>query len=55
MKTLTEGVETEKQSKFLEEVGCGRLQGYLYGKPFKLEEFEEKIANKTFIVSEEIL
>ena len=55
MKTLTEGVETEEQSKFLEEVGCGRLQGYLYGKPFKLADFEEKIENKTLVVSEDIL
>ena len=55
MKTLTEGVETKEQSKFLEDVGCGRLQGYLYGKPFKLAEFEEKIENGTFKISKKIL
>ena len=55
MKTLTEGVETEEQSKFLEEVGCGRLQGYLYGKPYKLEEFEGKIEEGKIVISENIL
>ena len=55
MKTLTEGVETEEQSKFLEDVGCGRLQGYLYGKPFNLEEFEEKIMSGKLKISKKIL
>ncbi len=34
---LTEGVEEEEQAAFLEEIGCGRLQGYLFGKPMPLE------------------
>ena len=55
MRTLTEGVETVKQAEYLKQIGCGRLQGYLFGKPFKLEEFEQKIDNKEFIVSEDIL
>ena len=55
MKTLTEGVETLKQAEYLKQIGCGRLQGYLFGKPFKLEDFEKKIENKEFIVSKEIL
>ena len=55
MKTLTEGVETLKQAEYLKQIGCGRLQGYLFGKPFKLDEFEKKIENKEFIVSKEIL
>ncbi len=55
MKTLTEGVETKEEADFLNEIGCGRLQGYLFGKPFKLEEFEEKIENKELIVSKKIL
>ena len=55
MKTLTEGVESETQSKFLEEIGCDRLQGYLFGKPFRLEEFEQMIKEEKFIVSKEII
>jgi len=36
--TLAEGVETEDEVDFLKEMGCGRLQGYYYGKPMPLEE-----------------
>ena len=31
--TLAEGVETQNQRDFLTEIGCGKLQGYLYGRP----------------------
>ena len=40
--TLTEGVETEEMVEFLSEVGCGRLQGYYYGKPMPVHDFREK-------------
>lgn len=43
MKTLCEGVETAEQAAFLEEASCGRLQGYLYGKPLSYEELMKKI------------
>lgn len=38
MQTLTEGVETKEAVDFLREAGCGRLQGYYYGKPMPYEE-----------------
>lgn len=37
MKTLCEGVETMEQAAFLEEAMCGRLQGFLYGKPLVIK------------------
>jgi len=43
MLTLSEGVETEEAVDFLREAGCGRLQGYYYGKPMRYEEILEKI------------
>ncbi len=55
MKTLTEGVETKEEAEFLENIGCGRLQGFLFGKPFKVEDFEEKIDTKEFKISKNIL
>lgn len=55
MKTLTEGVETEAESAFLENIGCGRLQGYLFGKPFVLRDFEDKIEAKEFTISKDII
>ena len=55
MRTLTEGVETKEEAKFLESIGCGRLQGYLFGKPYKIEVFEEKIASGELKVSKKLL
>ncbi len=31
--TVCEGVETEEQVKFLQDIGCSKLQGYYYSKP----------------------
>ena len=38
---IAEGVETEEQRACLERFGCLTYQGYLYGKPMPLREFEE--------------
>lgn len=38
---IAEGVETEEQRACLERFGCMAYQGYLYGKPMPLREFEE--------------
>lgn len=39
--TLAEGVETVEQFELLKEHGCRRVQGYLFGKPMSVPEFEE--------------
>ncbi len=39
MHTLAEGVETKEQYDFLRDIGCEKLQGYLFGKPKPYEEF----------------
>ena len=51
MKTLTEGVETPEESEFLEAQKCGRLQGYLYGKPLPYEELQKAIKEGRYIIS----
>lgn len=38
MHTLAEGVETEEQFEFLREIGCEKLQGYLFSPPIPLKE-----------------
>ncbi len=43
--TLAEGVETAEQVDFLYSIGCGKLQGYYYGKPMPLDEFFEHIGS----------
>ncbi len=55
MKTLSEGVETKEEAKFLESISCGRLQGYLYSKPIPYEELKDKIDKGEFSLSKEIL
>lgn len=43
MQIIVEGVETSEQSRFLESIGCDIAQGYYYGKPMPVEEFEVKL------------
>ncbi len=37
---IAEGVETEEQRAFLEQHNCPTIQGYLFGKPMPIEQFE---------------
>ena len=55
MHTLTEGVETSDEAEFLNKIGCGRLQGYLFGKPFELKDFEERIKNGEIVISNDLI
>ena len=40
--TVCEGVETEVQVRFLQEIGCAKLQGFYYERPIPLEKICEK-------------
>ena len=55
MLTLTEGVETEAQASFLNKIGCGRLQGYLFGKPIPKDDLYQRIDKGELVVSEKQL
>ena len=46
--TLAEGAETKEQVDFLRESGCEAIQGYFYGKPMSIEEFEEKLGEGSY-------
>lgn len=41
LQTLAEGVETVEQFELLKQLGCARGQGYLFGKPMVVEDFEQ--------------
>ena len=40
---LAEGVETMEQHNLLAQFGCIEFQGYIYGKPMALNDFEQRI------------
>ena len=46
IKVIAEYVETEEQRNKLDELGCHYYQGYLYGKPMRLEEFIENMCKQ---------
>ena len=41
LKVIAEGVETEEQRFILLNNGCTHYQGYLFGKPIPIDEFEK--------------
>jgi len=44
LEVIAEGVETEAQRDLLARYGCDRYQGYLFGRPVPLDEFQAKVA-----------
>ncbi|MBI4938188.1 MAG: EAL domain-containing protein [Nitrosomonadales bacterium] len=40
LEIIAEGVETEEQQQFLKDKGCSQYQGYLFGKPMPIGQFE---------------
>ncbi|PIE32710.1 hypothetical protein CSA56_14575 [candidate division KSB3 bacterium] len=43
IETVAEGVETEEQKEFLTREGCLMMQGYYFGKPVTVDEFEKAL------------
>lgn len=51
LQVIAEGVETKEQQQLLLNSGCRRYQGYLFGKPMPIEQFEEALSQAKFIQS----
>lgn len=45
MEVLAEGVETEEQKEILINRGCKNFQGFLFGKPVAIKEFERQLGS----------
>lgn len=46
LEIIAEGVETQEQYDFLKNINCDNIQGYLLGKPMKLQDIKESIKNQ---------
>lgn len=47
MTVLAEGVETEEQFKFLQEIGCDQIQGFYYSRPLDEQAAEQLLRTAT--------
>ena len=46
MEVVVEGVETKQQMEFLMFYDTDKMQGYLFGKPMPVEQFEKEVFQK---------
>ena len=51
LQTVAEGVETREQLKFLRDLGCDYIQGYLVSKPLPADDFEKLIKQRLLLPS----
>ncbi|MBQ6462095.1 MAG: GGDEF domain-containing protein [Pseudobutyrivibrio sp.] len=49
METVVEGVEFKEQIEFLQEIGCTKLQGFIYSKPLPISQIFARYENGTAI------
>ena len=50
VKTLVKGVENKEQFEFLKDIGCAKVQGFLFGRPLSIAEIDDAISGGVFEV-----
>lgn len=48
LQVIAEGVETDAQKSFLEQNGCSMFQGYFFGRPVAIAEFEQQLIDRGY-------
>ena len=43
---VAEGVENDKQASYLQSLGCHTMQGFLFSRPVRVDEFLERVAEQ---------
>ena len=57
IKTVAEGIETQEQLVYLEEISCDIIQGYIFSMPLEVSEFElwmDSLANGKPVAKEDV-
>ncbi len=52
MDVISEGVETWEQVEFLHDMGCRVVQGFLFDKPMPMKDFEQRLQNRRYDVTQ---
>ena len=50
MDVVAEGVETYEQMNYLKSIDCKEVQGFLFDRPMPIENFEQKLISKQYVV-----
>ena len=51
IEVICEGIETKAQASLLKELGCSKIQGFLFDRPLPVQDYEKRLENKQYEVT----